>query len=98
MELKEKMELLIRQQKESGLNKKAFCRQQEINYYRFDYWYRKSNKREAVKKEAGFVKIDTARDRIPKTNPALEIVYPNGVKISTATGELELVAKLIRLY
>jgi hypothetical protein len=97
MELKEKMELLVRQHRESGLNKKAFCREQGINYHRFDYWYRKT-KNSSNGGTPGFLKVDTRDAASGAAAPDLEIFFPNGVKVSTGSGDLELVAKLIRLY
>lgn len=68
----EQMQIVIKEWQASGLSKKAFCAQKQINYPTFQYWC----KRLAGGDSAGFTEVD-----IRPNVPALEIVFPSGVRM-----------------
>ncbi len=69
----EQMERVVLSWRESGLNKKAFCRQENIAYATFHYWC----KRLSASAQSGFseIKVD---------GPSCgghEIIFPSGTRM-----------------
>ncbi len=69
----EKMQLLLSKWQESGLNKKAFCKAENISYATFHYWAKRLSK----VNESGFSEIPL------KSSPApcCELIFPSGVRM-----------------
>jgi hypothetical protein len=91
MKKAEQMELAVQQWKDSGLTQKAFCEKIGIKRTTFATWLGRS--RENGK--TGFITI--APERKPVLE-AIEIIYPNGVRIKTTSCQKQILADLIRLY
>lgn len=92
----EEMFQLIEACYESGLSKKAFCKQEGINPQVFYYWqkrYRQHYQDDSAKLHPISIKPEAA------ANAPLEINYPNGVVIRL-NGEWDLTRlhKLIHLF
>lgn len=68
----EEMQGIIKEWQASGLSKKAFCRQKQINYPTFQYWC----KRLLDDGYTGFTEVDVK----PGTAP-LEILFPSGARM-----------------
>ncbi|TXK20935.1 IS66 family insertion sequence element accessory protein TnpB [Pontibacter qinzhouensis] len=84
---------LVAVYEQSGQSQKAFCDSAGLNLSRFGYWVRKVRKeREPT---AGFIKVDTGA--LPMHAPAVELVYPNGVKLKLHGADLQLISQLLRL-
>jgi len=80
----------------SGLNQKAFCKSEDVNYFTFKYWKSKrdskSNLLTTHLKDTlpGFIPIQVSTPIPQKENPNLEtseikINYPNGVQVNCPT-------------
>lgn len=70
----EQMQLVISKWQTSGLSKKEFCRQQDITYQTFHYWYKRLTSAPA----AGFTEISVqGHDSTGRS----EIVFPSGVRM-----------------
>ena len=79
----------------SWQSQKEFSASRGIALPTFNYWFRKLRKEKEG--PSGFVRVDTGA--VPSgTGEQLELVYPNGVKLKTASSDLSLIAGLIRLY
>ncbi|QMI82795.1 hypothetical protein H1R17_09980 [Flavobacterium sp. xlx-214] len=74
----------------SGRPKKEFSAANSISIHKLNYWIDLSNKQ---KKSNSFIEISR---EIPPSK-TLDIIYPNGVKIST-NGDFSLIKKLIHLF
>lgn len=81
---------MIADWQQSGKSKKAYCFENGINEAKFYYWI--SRIKESDKSAVGFLRIDKA-----SKNSAIEIIYPNGVRIKVEN-DLGLLSQLIRLY
>lgn len=95
LEVQEKMFSLIKSCKESGKSNKDFCQQNGIGQAMFYYWQRKlqESKQEL---STGFISVKV-KNEFSFTN-AIEIAYPNGVKLRLAEGtDLSVVRVLIGL-
>ncbi len=75
---REEMISLIESWKASGLSQDIFCKEQQIPYNVFQYWYRKL-KLESMP-EAGFVEIKA--NAFNTFSASCEIVFPSGAKLS----------------
>jgi hypothetical protein len=81
---------------QSGKSKKQYCRDNNISFYRFYYWYRKFNKIDFCNKE-DFVPLRILDKPAIKENK-IEIHYPNGVKLLlTGENNLSYLRELIKL-
>ena len=95
MEKREEMILLMEEFEISGRTQKEFSASRGMAFPTFNYWFRKLKKEK--EEPSGFVRVDTGA--VPSgTGEQLELVYPNGVKLRTASGDLSLLSRLIRLY
>jgi hypothetical protein len=57
--------------KESELNRKAFCKLSDLNYHRFQYWYRKFERLNNPKPSVGVVPIKLKTDNKAHLSSAL---------------------------
>lgn len=90
MEKTERMLALVKQWRSSGMSQKEFCLEAGIKLGTFSYWVSRSKE-----SEKGFVPL------VPEKNTStkeIELIYPNGVKLKIASGDLKTLAQLIRLY
>lgn len=70
----DQMEASVSAWRNSGLSKKAFCRDQDIPYQTFHYWC----KRLAVNQSAGFTEVSIDGDQY---GGPCELVFPSGVRM-----------------
>lgn len=70
----EQMEATIKEWKQSGLNKKAFCRQHGITYPTFHYWYKR------ISGPSGFTEVKVASSPAGGGS-AYELVFPSGARM-----------------
>lgn len=96
MNLKEEMLLLMKEFESSGLTQKEFSASKDLGFHKFNYWYRKLKREKQA--SPGFVLVDTGSRVASIVGDPLEVVYPNGVKLKVACGDLSLLSRLIRLY
>ena len=96
MNQKEEMLLLMKEFEDSGLTQKQFSASKDIGFHKFNYWYRKLKRED--EESPGFLRVDTSSRRASIGSDPLEVVYPNGVKLKVACGDLSLLSSLIRLY
>jgi hypothetical protein len=101
--LKTQMYGLIARWEQSGLNQKAFCKSEGINYYKFKYWKtrqyqeQKYSHQEPLKLKPDFIPITVPG--FENILPGVELTFPNGVKLSFKQGiEPSLIKELIKLY
>ena len=95
MDKREEMALLMEEFADSGQSQKEFSASRGIALPTFNYWFRKLRKENEG--SPGFVRVETGAAPSP-AGGQLELVYPNGVKLKTASSDLSLIAGLIRLY
>lgn len=69
----EQMQQVIVSWQQSGLNKKAFCRQEKIAYATFHYWY----KRLITPVQSGFSEIRVDEP----SSSGHEIIFPSGARL-----------------
>jgi len=94
----------------SGLNQKAFCRTEGLNYFTFKYWKGKRDPK-AVNltthpkgSRTGFIPIQVSNPIPQKENTHLgtfeiKINYPNGVQVTCPSGVgFDQVKTLIQIY
>jgi hypothetical protein len=74
---REVMVCRMREWRESGLSKKAFCEQHSIAYSNFQYWYRRLEQA-AVSSAAGFVPIQIAEMEGPLF---ASVIFGSGLQI-----------------
>ncbi|MEO6962828.1 MAG: hypothetical protein ABIY90_12710 [Puia sp.] len=78
---RESMFRFIKQWQTSGLSQLAFCKENNIRYHLFHYWYRRFRdaKEPAVAVPKGFIRLKpSARE----TTVFAELDFPNGNRIS----------------
>ena len=80
---------LVAQWRESGQTQKDFCIFHGIKVCTLGYWIKRSSVRDG---KGGFTEI-----RSMVQGGKIEVIYPNGVRIST-DGDLSLIAKLVHIY
>ena len=74
----EKMFACIRSWQRSDVSQKEWCRQQDVPYHLFHYWYRKyKDQQEAADEKGGFVQL--AMSCSPATG--CEVVFTDGTRI-----------------
>ena len=95
MDKREEMALLMEEFAVSGQSQKEFSASRGIALPTFNYWFRKLRKEKEG--PSGFVRVETGAAPSP-AGGQLELVYPNGVRLKTASSDLSLIAGLIRLY
>jgi len=93
LEKQERMFCLVEQWQASQMIQKEFCRHYQIKLSTFGYWntrYRRSCKEPT----GGFVRIDTCGGQ-PQ---GMQIIYPNGVRVSVGSHDAGLIGQLIHLW
>lgn len=75
------MFLMIEEWKQSGLSQKAFCREKNLRYYVFHYWYKvyRDGKGEAQSGKPCFVPLHLEGTSSP--HPAMELILVDGKRI-----------------
>ena len=71
---KEQMQATIVEWQNSGLSRKAFCRERKITYQTFHYWF----KRLHVPNASGFEEVKLSGRT---QGSAFELVFPSGVRM-----------------
>lgn len=74
----------------SGKSKKQYCRDNDIVYSKFHYWFSRS--KDGLPGPARFVALEQ-----PTGKGNIEVIYPNGVRLKV-DGDLGLLSRLIHLY
>ncbi|AWW29481.1 IS66 family insertion sequence hypothetical protein [Echinicola strongylocentroti] len=95
MNLQAEMASLVEEFKTTGLTQKSFSEQKGIGFHKFNYWYRKLRDEQPAG-TTGFLPVRTQGSSVPAE--AMEVVYPNGVKLRVPARDLSLLSGLIRLY
>ena len=93
LEKQQRMFSLVEQWQASQMTKKEFCRHHQIKLSTFGYWntrYRRSCKEPA----GGFVQIGSGGGPLD----GMQIIYPNGVRLSVAGYDAGLIGQLIHLW
>ena len=67
--------------KQSGLTQKAYCQQNNLNYYNFQYWCKLCRDGQRAVKEDSFVFLDVKPSTFPVSNSTIEILLPDGKRI-----------------
>jgi hypothetical protein len=83
--------------RQSGQSQKAYCREQDLSYFRFQYWRRKLREDEQQDgqrtKPSGFVSVATTRSGLPS---GLAVVLPNGIQLRGISADnLTVVERLL---
>lgn len=80
-EVRQKMVTLIEQWKSSGQSQKAFCRQHEIQYCVFHYWYKQYREANNAGPQSvsSFIALQ-APSCFPTASQA-ELIYPDGRRL-----------------
>jgi transposase-like protein len=92
MSKEEEMYNLVTEYQISGLSVKAFSKERGIGPSTFGYWIRKKKEEDHP---GGFVEVDTG---LKSSASAMELIYPNGVKLQMSSLDLALIARLVKLY
>jgi len=88
---------LVDQWRSSGQKRDEFCRAHQIKVSTLSYWITRKNKADAPEvKPAGFVRVDPGRSY--RSAEAIEIVYPNGVRLRVGAGNRSDIGALIRAW
>jgi hypothetical protein len=72
----EEMFLLIDEWRRTKVSQKQYCREHDIAYHIFHYWYRKYRDRRAAPPTSGFVQIKPA-----PAGPFAEVSFPGGSRV-----------------
>jgi len=81
MKKKERMFELVDQWHKSGQTKTDFCQQKKINIHTFTYWVQKYKTQGQQKHKANNTKKFIPLQVAPGRPTAVELVYPNGVRL-----------------
>lgn len=96
MNRQQQMFSLIEEYHQSGLSAKRFCAEREIKYTTLIYWIGKKKKMKTCSTTTGdFIPIYPPPRHFGKE--AMEIHYPNGVRINITRFSLEQIRSLIHL-
>ena len=87
----------IERWQQSGQSQQAYCREQDLSYFRFQYWRRKLREHEQRDvqrtRPSGFVPVAADGSR---AHPGLCVVLPNGVQLRGISAEnLAVVERLL---
>ena len=91
----QRMFALIDQWRASGQRRDEFCRQHQIKVSTFSYWVTRKNRADK-EHPGGFVRIETSGSS--PSQDLVEIIYPNGVRLSVAGTNQSLISRLIRIW
>jgi hypothetical protein len=78
--LQQLMFSLIEIWKGSGKTQKEFCKEKDIAYHKFHYWFKKYNEQHSQSSESGFTQVTVSKD-IPSSSCGIEVIYPDGRKL-----------------
>ena len=84
------MEFEVKSWRESGLKKKEYCQQRGISESTFSYWITRINK----SKGRAFIPLLPAEGI---NDSAIEVIYPNGVRVKVSAAHLKTISALIHL-
>ena len=76
-EVQQQMFNLIKQWEQCDLSQKAFCKQSDLPYHVFHYWY-KRYRLNGIKKTASFIKLKVSPANI---NAPVELILPDGKRL-----------------
>ena len=82
---------LVEEWRRSGMTKKAFCREAGIKPGTFSYWVSRSGQGD----KSGFVEL------LPDKNTSAKevvVIFPNGVTLKVAPGDVHTLSRLIKLF
>ncbi|WP_374163617.1 helix-turn-helix domain-containing protein [Arcticibacter sp. MXS-1] len=91
MDQRERMKAEVARWRESGLTQKEFSRQLGMKVATFAYWVSRSKESE---KKKGFLPLVPVAGSVE----AVEVSYPNGVRIKVPASDLKTISQLIHLY
>ena len=82
---------------QSGQSQKAYCREQDLSYFRFQYWRRRFREDEQHDvqrtRPSGFVPVAPTRSGLPS---GLSVVLPNGIQLRGISADnLAVVERLL---
>ena len=78
--LQQLMFSLIEVWKSSGKTQAEFCREKDIAYHKFHYWFRKySTQNQDLVVQPSFARINVSAQ--PKSSGSVELIYPDGRKL-----------------
>ena len=81
----------------SDVSGAAFCKQHDLNYAQFNYWRKKLQVNEAVKKPAGFAQVTQLATSHCRLYDELGVHLPGGISFSGVNaGNLDVVLALLR--
>lgn len=92
---------LIERYQMSGLSVKAFCAEEFISPFTLYYWRKRLNQLDSQESsELVPVRLDRSEsDRSRGEDKGLELIYPNGVRISVPMGcDPAVIRELVTLY
>lgn len=96
MDKAQMMFLLIDEYNSSGLSMRDFTAGKGIKLSTFTYWIRKKKRLEARSATGNFIPLNCKN---PESSvEAIDIVYPNGVRIVTSHFNLQQIHQLVKLY
>ncbi len=70
---------LIETWKGSGQSQLSFCKEKDIAYHRFHYWFKKYNDLRTVTATPSFSQVEVSS--LNATGGNIEVVYPDGRKV-----------------
>lgn len=70
---------LIEVWKSSGKTQIEFCKEKDIAYHKFHYWFRKYSRQTAEPDHSSFTRINVEEQ--PARIGSIELVYPDGRKL-----------------
>ncbi|MDP4185890.1 MAG: hypothetical protein Q8862_12120 [Bacteroidota bacterium] len=95
---REAMFALIEKWKGCGQSRKEFCKEQSLALSVFHYWLKKWQDAQSQPYVEGFIPLKVHADKSERDG-ALEIYYPNGVKIVLRSKtDISMVRALVGLY
>jgi hypothetical protein len=77
--LQQLMFSLIEVWKSSGKTQMEFCKEKDIAYHKFHYWFRKYNRQSSEPMQASFTRINV--NALPVNSGFMELIYPDGRKL-----------------
>ena len=79
--LHSQMHSMVKEWKQSGQSKKAFCAERSLGYYKFNYWCKRlgvGSRKYAGGVKSSFIEVQLSQ---PSQGNWMEIVYPDGRRI-----------------
>ena len=78
----QQMFAMVASWKQSGLSQKQYCKQNNIRYYVFHYWYKRYRDQQTPLKDAGFVPLDVKNSAsFNDGSAAIELLLGDGKRI-----------------